>query len=69
MPMDARASAEVVICDVRDAAADAVTVDVLARLQLAVRRRGRRLRLRNASQELLELVAFMGLADVLREER
>ena len=44
---------------------DAVTVDALARLQLAAQRRGCRVRLRNASAELRELVAFMGLADVL----
>ena len=48
---------------------DAVTVDALARLQLAVRRHGFRIRLRYASSELLELVAFMGLADVLPEDR
>ena len=41
--------------------ADAVTVDALARLQLAARRHGCQVRLRNASSELLELVAFMGL--------
>jgi hypothetical protein len=53
--------------DVRDVEPDAVTVDALARLQLAARRLSCRLRLRNASPELLELVAFMGLADVLWE--
>ena len=52
--------------DVRDVDPDAVTVDALARLQLAARRLSCRLLLRNASPELLELVAFMGLADVLR---
>ena len=44
------------------------TVDALARLGLAGRRIGRELRLRNASQELQELLAFVGLADVLRVE-
>jgi len=44
---------------------DAVTVDALARLQLAARGYGCRVRLRNASAELLDLVAFMGLEDVL----
>jgi hypothetical protein len=53
--------------DVRDIDPDAVTVDALARLQLAARRLSCRLLLRNASPELLELVSFMGLADVLRE--
>ena len=55
--------------DVCDVDPDAVTVDALARLQLAARRLSCRLLLRNASPELLELVAFMGLADVLQESR
>ena len=60
-----RSRAGVVLCDVRGVAPDAVTVDALARLQLAARRHGCRVRLRHASDELLELVAFMGLSDVL----
>jgi ABC-type transporter Mla MlaB component len=56
-----------VLCDVAGVEPDAVTVDALARLQLAARRRGCRVRLRRASSELLELVAFMGLANVLPE--
>ena len=36
---------------------DAVTVDALARLQLAAQRHGCQVRLRDASPELLELVA------------
>ena len=51
--------------DVSTLPVSAVTVDVLARLQLAARRSGRSIVLRNASAELLDLVAFMGLADVL----
>ena len=66
--MGARAPTEL-SCDVRDAEADVATVDALARLQLVAKRLGCRLRLRNASAELVELVAFMGLADVLPEER
>jgi ABC-type transporter Mla MlaB component len=58
-------STQVVDCDVGGVAVDAVTVDALARLQLAARRRGCQVRLRNASCELRELVAFMGLGDVL----
>jgi ABC-type transporter Mla MlaB component len=54
-----------VACDVAGVEANAVTVDALARLQLAARRQGCRIRLHNASQDLLELVAFMGLRDVL----
>ena len=53
------------LCDVVGVPADAVTVDALARLQLAAQRHGCRVQLRNASSELLELVAFMGLRDVL----
>jgi ABC-type transporter Mla MlaB component len=53
------------ICDVSGVAADAVAVDALARLQLAAVRRGCRVRLRNASPELLELISLMGLSHVL----
>ena len=67
--MGARAPTEIVFCDVRGAEADVATVDALARLQLTAKRLGCRLRLRNASAELLQLVAFMGLADVLPDER
>ena len=52
-------------CDVGTVPADAVTVDALARLQLAARRRGCQVRLRHASSDLRELVAFLGLGDVL----
>jgi ABC-type transporter Mla MlaB component len=55
----------VAFCDVVGVPVDAVTVDALARLQLAARGYGCRVRLRNASAELLDLVAFMGLEDVL----
>jgi ABC-type transporter Mla MlaB component len=46
--------------------ADAASVDVLARLQLAARRRGCESRLRGVSAELRELLTFMGLHDVLQ---
>jgi len=55
----------VVACDVRGLAPDAVTVDALARLQLAARRKRWYVRLRNASDELLDLVELMGLSHVL----
>jgi ABC-type transporter Mla MlaB component len=61
----AQAQPEAVRCDVSGVEPDAVTVDALLRLQLAARRRGCCIRLRNASPALLELVAFMGLEDVL----
>jgi ABC-type transporter Mla MlaB component len=57
--------ATVALCDVTGVHPDAVTVDALARLQLAARRHGCRVRLRGASPDLRELVAFMGLRDVL----
>jgi ABC-type transporter Mla MlaB component len=57
----------VAFCDVRGVDADAVTVDALARLQLAAQRHRCEVRLRHASNDLLELVAFMGLRDVLAE--
>ena len=57
--------ADVALCDVCGVEPDAVTVEALARLQLGARRSGCQVRLRNASPELLELVAFMGLRDVL----
>jgi ABC-type transporter Mla MlaB component len=58
--------AEVAICDVSGVGVDAVTVDALARLQLAARRNGCQIRLcGSASRELLALVEFMGLTDVL----
>jgi hypothetical protein len=56
--------ADVAICDVRGIEPDAVTADALARLQLAAGRRGCQVRLRSASTELLDLLAFMGLSDV-----
>jgi hypothetical protein len=42
-----------------------VTVDALARLQLTARRLGHRVRLRHASRELQELLALVGLRDVV----
>jgi ABC-type transporter Mla MlaB component len=58
---------EVARCDVTGVEPDAVTVDALSRLQLAARRTGCRVQLQNASSDLLELVAFMGLTAVLIE--
>ena len=59
--------AEVAVCDVSGVEPDAVTVEALARLQLAARKHRCRVRLRYASSDLVDLVAFMGLADVLPE--
>jgi ABC-type transporter Mla MlaB component len=63
----AEARPAVAYCDVGGIDPDAVTVDALCRLQIAARRHGAQIRLRNASAELRELVAFMGLSDVLPE--
>ena len=56
------------MCDVGALAPDVTTVDALARLQLTAQRRGRELRLEGATRELAELLAFLGLDDVLPVE-
>lgn len=60
--------ASVVLCDVTGIDPDAVTVDALAKLQLAAQRCGCEVRLCRASNELLDLVSFMGLEDVCRAD-
>lgn len=55
-----------IACDVHGITPDAVTVDALARLQLAAHRSGCQVHLRGAADDLLELVRFMGLSNVLR---
>jgi ABC-type transporter Mla MlaB component len=56
----------IVVCDVRALVhVDAGTVDALARLQLNAQRLGACVRLHYPSRELLELLDFMGLSDVL----
>jgi ABC-type transporter Mla MlaB component len=58
----------IAFCDVSQIeAVDAVTVDALARLQLAGLRRGCEVRLRHASEALRQLVWLMGLEAVLVE--
>jgi ABC-type transporter Mla MlaB component len=56
----------VVDWDVAGLPADVATVGTLARFQLDARRQGYTLRLRNAPTELLDLIALLGLRDVLR---
>jgi ABC-type transporter Mla MlaB component len=53
--------------EVAGVAADAASIDTLARLALVARRHGCELRLSGASPELLSLIALVGLAEVLRE--
>jgi ABC-type transporter Mla MlaB component len=60
-----RSEADIAYCRVSGVEPDAVVVDALARLQLAAQRHRCQVRLRDASPELLELVAFMGLSDAL----
>jgi hypothetical protein len=66
--MPPRQGLETLALDLRGTAPDAVTIDVLARLQLGARRCGFRIALQLAGPELLDLLAFMGLADVLPED-
>lgn len=60
-----QSGAALAACDVTGVPVDAVTIDALARLQLAARRKGCRIRLLHPSDELRDLVSFMGLEDVL----
>ena len=58
--------AHLVVCDVRGLdRPDAVSLDALARVQLTARRCGCRVRLRHASEELRQLIAFIGLDEVM----
>jgi ABC-type transporter Mla MlaB component len=62
-----RTDADLVVCDVGALVApDAVAVEALARVRLTVRRLGRRVSVCESCPELRELVAFMGLTDILR---
>jgi ABC-type transporter Mla MlaB component len=53
------------VCDVTEVAVDAVAVEPLARLQHGARRHGCSVRLVSAPRELIDLVSFMGLRDVI----
>jgi ABC-type transporter Mla MlaB component len=48
--------------------ADLGAIDGIARIQLGVRRSGCDLQLKSASDELMALIEFAGLGDVLRVE-
>ena len=58
-----------VVVDVTGMAADAVVVDALCRLQLGAKHWGCGISLRNAAPELLEIIDFCGLGDVIGPER
>jgi ABC-type transporter Mla MlaB component len=59
--------ASLALCDVTGVEPDAVTVDALARLQVAAARLGCTVRLLNVSADLRDLVALMGLSDVVTD--
>lgn len=60
---------EGVVCDVGGLRRpDVVALEALARLQLAARRRGRRVALRNVGADLRALLAVTGLADLVPVE-
>jgi len=56
---------DTVVCRVGALDPDAVTIDVLARVQLTARRQGRRIELEGVGVELRELLVFAGLGEVL----
>ena len=56
------------VCDLSGVQPSAATIDALARLAVALRRQGSRLLVRHASPEVVELIEFMGLSEVLRVE-
>jgi ABC-type transporter Mla MlaB component len=59
---------EVAVCDVEGVEPDAVTVDALARLQLAARRSGYEVTVTAAPDDVLELIELAGLCEVLGVE-
>ena len=61
----AASGAGVAVCEVAGVEPDAVTVDALARLQLAARRHGCQVRLRNASASCASWSPSWGCRDVL----
>jgi ABC-type transporter Mla MlaB component len=61
--------ATVVICDLAAVdQIDVVTIELVARLQLTASRLGRRVRLRSASQRMIQLLTLTGLHHVVQFE-
>ena len=58
---------DAIACDLRDAEPNVSTIDGLARLQLALRRRGERVCLTNVPAELCELLRLCGLDEAFDE--
>ena len=62
----ASSNAELVVCDVGALTRpDAAAIDALARMQLTARRLGSQIRLRNACDTLQDLLALVGLSEVV----
>jgi anti-anti-sigma regulatory factor len=57
-----------IVLDASSLPPSGATIDLLARQQLAARRRGRLLQLRGTSADLERLIQITGLGDVLRIE-
>jgi hypothetical protein len=55
----------ILVLDARELEADVATVDLLARITLEARRAGAGVRVQHASDELRDLLALAGLADVV----
>ena len=55
-------------CELAGVGADLLAVEALARLELEARRAGCRLRLCDAAEELCELIALLGLGEVLLDD-
>lgn len=59
-----------VLCDMTEfSCPDAVAIDALGKLQLAVRTRGKTIELQHASARLRELLVLVGLEDVFVDEK
>ena len=59
-----QSAADVVLCDVNDVYPDAVAIDLLAKLRLAIIRSGCGFRLRDPSDDLKRLLEFCGLSEL-----
>lgn len=64
----ATSQADTVVCDVHTLPPNARALEALARLQLTARRAKRRIRLHRPRPELLQLLDFAGLAEVIAYE-
>jgi hypothetical protein len=65
LTLEEHGRADLVLCDAGALYPDAITIDALARLQLTARRLGCRVRFLRTCGELRDLLAFVGLGEVL----